>query len=108
MPLRRRYGDRLEHRPEETRQLARDGDGDLGRGLVMGCEAPEAATQSQLRLVRDRNHTAGLSLPSSPECGADGRPVLIMPRGFDQQPAHKRVPGARDPAAPMCLATRVL
>ena len=60
-PLLRRYGYRLKRRPEEAGQLARDGDGDLGCGLVLLGEPPEAATQALLRLVRNRNHTTGLS-----------------------------------------------
>jgi hypothetical protein len=108
MPLLRRHRCRLERRPEEAGQLARDRDRDLGRGLVLFGEAPEAATQSLLRLVRNRNHTAWLSLTSSRERHPDARPVLIMPRRFDQQPANQRVPGPRDPTAPMFLAGGVL
>src|SRR5437899_910971 len=42
MPLLHRYGYRLERRPEEARQLARDGDRNLGRRLVLFRQAPEA------------------------------------------------------------------
>src|SRR2546425_12188384 len=59
--------DRVKRRPQEARELARDRDRDLRRGLVLFGEAPEAAAQSLLRLVRDRNHPAGLSLASSRE-----------------------------------------
>src|SRR5712671_1021681 len=66
MPLLYRYGYWLERRPEEAGQLARDGDRDLGCGLVLFRQASEATTQSLLRLVRNRNHPAGLSL--APSC----------------------------------------
>src|SRR5438445_9972369 len=105
-PLLRRYG--LKRRPEEAGQLTRDGDGDLGCGLVLLGEASEAATQSLLRLVCNRNHTTGLSLAPSRERHPDARPVLIVPRGFDQQPADQRVPRPRDATAAMFLARGIL
>ena len=56
-PLFRRRRRRLERRPEEAGQLARDRHHDLGRWLVLFHQASEAATQSLLRLVRNCNHT---------------------------------------------------
>ena len=35
------------------------------------------------------------------QCHADIRAMLIVPRGFYQQPSDQRVPGPRDPAPPM-------
>src|SRR6478735_11025834 len=42
---------RLERRPHESRQLARNRDGDLGCGLVLLRQASEPTTQPLLRLV---------------------------------------------------------
>src|ERR1700730_13782741 len=86
---------RLERRPQEARQLARDRHRDLGRRLVVFRQAPESPTQSLLRLVRDRNHTARLA-----PCAARARP----PRDA----AAHCVPRAGDAAAPLFLATGVL
>src|SRR6266566_9005050 len=47
--LLRRDGSRLERRPQEAGQLARDGDRDFRRGLVVFRQASEATTQSLLR-----------------------------------------------------------
>src|SRR6185295_8613718 len=99
LPLLRGY--RLERRPEEAGQLARDRDGDLGRGLVVFRQASEAPTQSLLRLVRNRDHPARLAFASARERHADPRSMLIMPRGFNQQPADQRVARAGDAAAAM-------
>ena len=71
-------------------------------------ELTEPSTEPLLRLVRNRHHVAGLAFAATGERDADGWPVLIMPRGFDQYAAHERVAGARDAAAPMRVATRVL
>src|SRR5574340_850936 len=98
----------LERRPEEARQLARNRDGDLRRGLVLFRQAPEASTQSLLRLVRDRDHTTGLSLPPPCEGDANAWPVLIMPRGLHQQPADQRVAGPGDASASMFLTRGIL
>src|SRR5215210_2768098 len=93
-PLRRCCGHRLERRPEEAGQLARDRHGDLGRGLVVFRQASEAAAQSLLCLIRDRNHAARLAFPAARERHADPRSMVIMARGSHQQPAEKRVPRA--------------
>src|SRR3954470_24233192 len=63
-PSLRQHRHRLERRPEEARQLARDRDRDFRRGLVVFRQASKAPTQSLLRLVRNRNHAAGLAFPS--------------------------------------------
>ena len=75
IPLLRRDGCRLERRPQEAGQLARDGDRDLRRGLVVFRQASEAPTQSLLRLVRNRNYPARLSFASSREGHPDARPM---------------------------------
>ena len=51
---------------------------------------------------------AWLSLAPPRQRDADARAMLIVPRRFHQQPPDQRVPGARDAAAPMLLAARVL
>ena len=108
MPLLRRDGHRLERRPEKAGQLARDRDRDLGRGLVVFRQASEAPTQALLRLVRNRDHPARLAFASARERHADARPMLIVPRRFNQQPADQRVARSRDAAAAMLLAAGVL
>jgi hypothetical protein len=52
--LARRYRCRLERRPQEAGQLARDRHSDFGGWLVLFRQASKAATQSLLRLVRNR------------------------------------------------------
>ena len=74
---RRRYRCRLERRPEEARQLACDRHCDLGRWLVLFHQPSEAATQSLLRLVGNRNHAGRLAFASSCESDPDNWPVLI-------------------------------
>src|SRR4029077_19845366 len=75
--------DRLERGPQEARQLTRNSDRDSGRGLVVFRQPSEPPTQSLLRFVGNRDHTAWLTFASSRERHPDARPVLIVPRGFD-------------------------
>jgi hypothetical protein len=105
--LLRRHGNRLERGPEEAGQFARDRHGDRRRGLVLLHQATEAATQSLLRLVRDRNDSAWLSFASPRQGDTDAGAMLIVPRRFYQQSADQRVPGPRDTTAPMCLPAGV-
>src|ERR1700730_13954283 len=56
------HGCGLQRRPQEARQLARDRDRDLGRGLVLFHQASATAAQALLRLVRDRDDPARLAL----------------------------------------------
>src|SRR5260370_39252916 len=88
-----RLAHRLERGPQEARQLARNGDRDLGRGLVLVRQPAESPTQPLLRFIRNRDHPARLSFASSRERHPNARPMLIVPRGFDQQPANQRVAG---------------
>src|SRR6202171_5197092 len=99
---------RLERRPQEARQFARDRHRDLGRGFVVFRQASESSTQSLLRLVRDRNHTARLAFSAAPEGHPRARSMLIMPGRLDQETADQRVAHAGDAAAPLFLATGVL
>jgi hypothetical protein len=93
--------------PQKPRQLARDGDGDLGRGLVVFGQASESTTQTLLRPVRDGDHMPGLSLPSARQRLADARSVLIVPGGFHEEPADQRVAGAGDAAPSLMFAALV-
>jgi hypothetical protein len=104
----RRYGCRLERRPEEARQFAGDRHGDLRRRLMLGPQFAEAPTQSLLRLVRDSNYSARLPFAASRESDPHARSMLIVPRRFHQQPADQRVAGPGDAAPSMFLAGRVL
>jgi hypothetical protein len=61
-----------------------------------------------LRFIGNRDHPTGLAFASSRERHPDTWPMLIAPRGFDQQPADQDISGPRDPTAPMLLATGVL
>jgi hypothetical protein len=106
-PLVHRHRRRLECRPEEACQFSRNRHGDLRRGLVLFRQAPEATTQSLLRFVGDRNHTARLSLPPPSEGNADTGPVLIVPRRFHEQPADQRISSPGDATTPMLLAARI-
>src|SRR5580704_535541 len=65
--LTHRHRCRLKRGPEEAGQLAGDRHRDLGRRLVLFHQAAEAAAQTLLCLVRDRNDPAWLSLASSRE-----------------------------------------
>ena len=98
----------MEGRPEKAGQLARDRHGHLGRWLMLFHEAPEAPTESLLRLVRNRDDPPRLSFAAPRQRDADARPMLIVPRRFHQQPSDQCVPGPRDPAAPMLLSRGVL
>ena len=101
------YRSRLERRPQETGQLARNRHGNLRCGLVLFRQTPEPATQSLLRLVCDRDHAGRLSFASSREANAEIRSVLIVPRRFHEQPADQGGAGPRDAVPPMLLATGV-
>src|SRR5207244_431950 len=79
---RRRYRCRLERRPDEAGQLACDRHRDLRRWLVLFHQPSEAATQSLLRLVGNRNDPARLSFASPRQGDADARPMLIVPPRF--------------------------
>src|SRR5262245_56566304 len=100
-------GGRLQRRPQKPRELARDRHGDLGRGLVLFDEAPEAATQSLLRFICNRNHSAWLTFAPACERGPYIRSVLIVPRRFNEQAADEPVTRARDAAPAMLLAGRI-
>jgi hypothetical protein len=79
-----------------------------GVGLCAAASFRKRSTQPLLRFVGDRNHPAGLPPAATGERGPDCGPVLIVPRRFHQHPTHQRVARARDAAAPMCFAARVL
>src|SRR5438067_1827082 len=106
--LTRRHRCRLECGPQKARQLARNGNGDLRRGLMVFRQASESPTQSLLRFVGNRDHTAWLAFAASRERRPDAWPMLIVPRGFDQQPTDQRVARSRDAPAALLVAARIL
>src|SRR5438046_6344213 len=108
LSLRRRFPCWLQGCPQKAGQLARNRHRDLRRRLVLFPQTTKATTQALLRLVRNRNHAGRLSFASPRERHPDMRPVLVVPRGFNEHSAHQRIPGARDPTAPMFLARGVL
>ena len=83
---------RLKRRPQKPREFPRDRDGDLRGRFMFGRHCSEPPTQPLLRLVRNRNDAPWLSGAPPPQCDADTRTMLIVPRRFDQQPSDQRVP----------------
>jgi len=69
---------------------------------------PKPSAEPLLRFVRNRDHASGLTFPPPRQRGTHTRPVLVMPRRFDQQASNQGVAGAGDPAAPMFLTAGVL
>jgi len=108
MPLLRHRRRRLKRRPQEARQLARNGDRDFGGGLVLLRQASEASTQALLRLVRDRDDPARLIFPSSRQAHAYAGAMLIVPGRFHEQPTDQRVPGPGDAPAAQAHQSQVL
>jgi hypothetical protein len=108
LPVSLLHRHRLKGGPQKPCELPRDRDGDLRCRFMFSRQFPEAPTQPLLRLVRNRNHAPGLSCAPPRQCHADARAMLIMPRRFNQQPPHQRVPGTSDAATPMLFATGVL
>ena len=100
-----RVASAAQRKPASSRAI---GHRDLGRRLMFRGQLSEPSTQPLLRLVRNRNHSAGLTLAAAGERDPDRRAMLIVPRRFHQHPPHQRVPRSCDATAPMLLPAGVL
>src|SRR5689334_16050413 len=69
------YRNWLKRRPQKARELARDGDCDLGGRLMFRRQFPEAPTQTLLRLIGNCNHAPGLALAPPRQRDADAWPM---------------------------------
>src|SRR5438552_3989657 len=83
-PLVRDHEGRLQRRPQEPHQFARDRDHDRGARLIHHGEVQEASTQPLLSLIRNLNDAPRLPFASTCEGDAHARPVLVMPRRINQ------------------------
>ncbi len=64
--------------------------------------------KTNLCFACDREDGNGLSLSSALEASAEGRPVPIVPRGFDQNSSQMSVACLRDPSLAPAAAAAVL
>jgi hypothetical protein len=98
---------RLQRRPHEARQFARDGDDSFVRGFAFREASMESSTQPVLGLVGDCDHTWGLALSTGGQSSADAGPILIVPTLIDHHAAHEPVRRLDDPRPPVAVGTRV-
>ena len=79
--LLRRYRGWLERGSQKPRELARDRNGNLRRGLMFGRQLPETPTESLLRLIGHRDHPSGLPSPPPRQREPDARAMLTRDFG---------------------------
>jgi hypothetical protein len=94
-------------RPDEARQLTRDGRRRFRFRFPARDQTTEPRRQSPLRLPRDVAHALGQRLLAVEHLPPDPWNPLIRPRGFREQSPGVRIAGLGNPAAPDARSTRV-